>query len=65
MPKKKHPSAEENLSQADIDAQFTPIQRRLDELDLLNEWTTPIGSAVFAVPPGCSPGGYIGETLLA
>ena len=51
--------------QADIDAQFTPIQRRLDELDLLNEWTTPIGSAVFAVPPGCSPGGYIGETLLA
>lgn len=51
--------------QADIDAQFTPIQRRLDELDLLNEWTTPIGSAVFAVPPGCAEGGYIGETLLA
>ena len=51
--------------QADVDAQFVPIQRRLDELDLLNEWTTPIGSAVFAVPPGCQPGGYIGETLLA
>ncbi|MBN9176418.1 MAG: Dyp-type peroxidase [Microbacterium sp.] len=51
--------------QADVDAQFTPIQRRLDELDLLNEWTIPIGSAVFAVPPGCAPGGYIGETLLA
>ncbi|MDZ8200792.1 Dyp-type peroxidase [Microbacterium sp. SSW1-59] len=50
--------------QADIDKQFTPIQRRLDELDLLNEWTTPIGSAVFAVPPGCADGGYIGETLL-
>lgn len=50
--------------QADIDAQFTPIQRRLDELDLLNEWTTPIGSAVFAAPPGCAEGGYIGETLL-
>lgn len=50
--------------QADIDAQFTPIQRRLDDLDLLNEWTTPIGSAVFAVPPGCAEGGYIGETLL-
>ena len=43
---------------------FTPIQRRLDDLDLLNEWTTPIGSAVFAVPPGCDHGGYIGETLL-
>ena len=51
--------------QADVDAQFTPIQRRLDDLDLLNEWTTPIGSAVFAVPPGCAEGGYIGETLLA
>ncbi|WP_084128535.1 Dyp-type peroxidase [Demequina sp. NBRC 110055] len=51
--------------QADVDAQFTPIQRRLDEADLLNEWTTPIGSAVFAIPPGCAPGGFIGETLLA
>lgn len=50
--------------QADVDAQFTPIQRRLAELDLLNEWTTPIGSAVFAIPPGCAEGGYIGETLL-
>lgn len=50
--------------QADIDKQFVPIQRRLDELDLLNEWTTPIGSAVFAIPPGCAEGGYIGETLL-
>ncbi|MDI6102572.1 Dyp-type peroxidase [Actinoplanes sp. NEAU-A12] len=51
--------------QADIDRQFLPIQRRLAEKDLLNEWTTPIGSAVFAVPPGCSAGGWIGERLLA
>lgn len=51
--------------QADVDAQFVPIQRRLDELDLLNEWTVPIGSAVFAVPPGCAEGGYIGESILA
>ncbi|WP_433876870.1 Dyp-type peroxidase [Sinomonas atrocyanea] len=50
--------------QADVDRQFVPIQRRLDELDLLNRWTTPIGSAVFAIPPGCREGGYIGETLL-
>lgn len=50
--------------QADVEAQFTPIQRRLDDLDLLNEWTVPIGSAVFAVPPGCDRDGYIGETLL-
>lgn len=51
--------------QADVERQFVPLQRRLDELDLLNEWTTPIGSAVFAVPPGCAEDGYIGETLLA
>lgn len=51
--------------QADVDRQFTPIQQRLADLDLLNEWTTPIGSAVFAIPPGCREGGFIGETLLA
>ncbi|MET8053775.1 Dyp-type peroxidase [Streptosporangium sp. NPDC005286] len=50
--------------QADIARQFIPVQRRLDEADLLNEWTTPIGSAVFAIPPGCSPNGWIGDTLL-
>lgn len=50
--------------QADVDRQFVPIQRRLDELDLLNEWTTPIGSAVFAIPPGCAEGGYVGDTLV-
>ncbi len=51
--------------QADVDAQFVPIQARLDELDLLNEWTRPIGSAVFAILPGCQPGGFVGETLFA
>jgi dye decolorizing peroxidase len=50
--------------QADVDRQFVPIQRRLDSLDILNEWITPIGSAVFAIPPGCDDGGYVGDTLL-
>lgn len=50
--------------QADIARQFIPLQRRLAEADLLNEWTTPIGSAVFAIPPGCAPGGWIGDGLL-
>jgi dye decolorizing peroxidase len=50
--------------QADIATQFLPIQRRLAERDLLNEWTTPIGSAVFAVPPGCREGGWVGQQLL-
>lgn len=49
--------------QADVDAQFVPVQTRLDELDLLNEWITPVGSAVFAIPPGCTSTGYIGDTL--
>jgi dye decolorizing peroxidase len=51
--------------QADVDAQFVPLQRQLDALDLLNEWTTPIGSAVFALPPGCESDGFIGDTLFA
>ncbi|SDS35483.1 dye decolorizing peroxidase [Paraoerskovia marina] len=50
--------------QADVDTQFVPIQRRLDELDLLNEWTTPIGSAVFFVPGGARAGEYLGQRLL-
>ncbi len=50
--------------QADPVEQFVPIQRRLDELDLLNTWTTPIGSAVFAVPAGFETGGYLAQSLL-
>ncbi|MFK3979729.1 Dyp-type peroxidase [Micromonospora sp. NPDC050397] len=50
--------------QADVTRQFLPIQRRLAERDLFNEWITPIGSAVFAIPPGCAPDGWIGEQLL-
>jgi dye decolorizing peroxidase len=49
--------------QTDVDAQFVPVQKRLDDLDLLNEWITPVGSAVFAIPPGCASTGYIGDTL--
>lgn len=49
---------------ADLGSQFVPIQQRLAENDLFNTWTTPIGSAVFALPPGCAPDGYLGDTLL-
>lgn len=44
--------------------QFIPIQRRLADLDVMNLWTTPIGSALFAIPAGFSEGEYIGQTLL-
>ncbi|MEC3956257.1 Dyp-type peroxidase [Nocardia sp. CDC153] len=48
----------------DIDAQYLPVQQRLAEFDALNQWTTPIGSAVFAIPPGVpGPGGYLGQQL--
>ena len=50
---------------ADIERQYVPIQRRLADKDLLNEWITPIGSAVFTIPPGCAEGGWIGEQVLA
>ncbi|MFL5834019.1 MAG: iron uptake transporter deferrochelatase/peroxidase subunit [Solirubrobacterales bacterium] len=45
--------------------QFVAIQRRLGSLDALNEYIKHVGSAFFAVPPGASPGGYVGESLLA
>ena len=44
--------------------QFVAIQRRLGANDALNEYVKHVGSAVFAVPPGASKGGYVGETLL-
>lgn len=50
--------------QADLLGQFVPIQQRLADLDLLNQWTTPIGSAVFALPPGCAEGGFLGKSVL-
>jgi dye decolorizing peroxidase len=50
--------------QADPMAQFVPIQRRLAKADVLNIWTTPIGSALFAVPRGVRPGEYLGQALL-
>ncbi|MGW0483063.1 Dyp-type peroxidase [Nonomuraea sp. NPDC003214] len=51
--------------QADVERQFVPVQQRLAEGDLLNEWVTTIGSAVFAVPPGCTADGWIGDRLLS
>ena len=50
--------------QADPVRQFLPVQRRLAEVDLLNLWTTPVGSAVFAVLPGAARGEILGEALL-
>lgn len=40
--------------QQDPMRQFVPIQRRLDEMDRLNQWISHIGSAVYLVPRGVS-----------
>lgn len=44
--------------------QFMQIQNRLESMDSLNTWTTPIGSAVFLIPPGIESGQWIGHTLI-
>ena len=51
--------------QRDPARQFVPIQRRLDELDLLNEWVVHTGSAVFAILPGFRSGDTLGAALMA
>ncbi|MDN5765970.1 MAG: Dyp-type peroxidase [Humibacillus sp.] len=51
--------------QADPVRQFVPIQRRLAEADLMNIWTTPIGSSVYAVLPGAGSGETLGQALLS
>jgi deferrochelatase/peroxidase EfeB len=43
--------------------QFARIQRSLAG-DALNEYIVHTSSAVFALPPGARPGGYVGEGLL-
>src|SRR5699024_1240291 len=49
--------------QAALPGPFLPIARRLDELALLNQSTTPSGTAVFAIPPGCAEGEHHGQSV--
>jgi deferrochelatase/peroxidase EfeB len=51
--------------QRDPHAQFAAIQRRLGGDDALNECIRHTSTAVFAIPPGVSRGGYVGEHLFA
>ena len=51
--------------QASVEGQFVPVQTALDREDALNEWTTALGSAVFAVLPGFDEGDWLGSTLLS
>ncbi|MCU1457616.1 MAG: Tat-translocated enzyme [Actinomycetia bacterium] len=49
--------------QRDPRVQFVAVQNRLAASDALNEYIQHTASALFAVPPGVQPGGWIGETL--
>ena len=51
--------------QKNLSKQFVPVQTRLDELDLLNQWTVPIGSAEFAIAGGVSRGEVIAQALFS
>ncbi|MEZ0605477.1 iron uptake transporter deferrochelatase/peroxidase subunit [Paraburkholderia sp. IW21] len=49
--------------QGDPRTGFIPINDKLAKFDMMNQFTTHVGSAVFAVPPGAKPGSYIGAGL--
>lgn len=46
-----------------IAGQLTPVLQRLDTSDALNEWTTPIGSSVWAFPGGFPKDGWLAQGL--
>ena len=43
---------------------FIPLQHRMAGSDAMMEYLRFTGSAIFAVPPGAAPGGYVGQALL-
>ncbi|HTR73834.1 MAG TPA: iron uptake transporter deferrochelatase/peroxidase subunit [Solirubrobacterales bacterium] len=51
--------------QRDPEKQFVALQRKLGVHDALNEYIKHVGSALFAVPGGARPDGYVGESLLS
>jgi deferrochelatase/peroxidase EfeB len=44
---------------------FVRIFENMAKFDMMNQFTTHIGSGLFACPPGARPGGFVGETLFA
>jgi deferrochelatase/peroxidase EfeB len=44
---------------------YVTVQRSLDALDHLNEYVTHVGSALFAVPRGADPDGFVAADLFA
>ncbi len=48
-----------------LEQQYLPVQKRLASFDLLNTWTVPIGSSIWAIPRGVGEGEIIAESLFA
>jgi deferrochelatase/peroxidase EfeB len=42
---------------------FTKMFEKMAKFDMLNQFTTHVGSGLFACPPGVKPGEYIGQKL--
>ncbi|RKP45154.1 iron uptake transporter deferrochelatase/peroxidase subunit [Trinickia fusca] len=42
---------------------FIPINEKLSKLDMMNQFTTHVGSGIFACPPGAREGSFIGAGL--
>ncbi len=49
--------------QSDPRTGFIPINVKLSRFDIMNQFTTHVGSAIFALPPGAREGSYIGAPL--
>ncbi len=43
---------------------FIKLFGKMSKIDMLNQFTTHVGSAIFACPPGAEKGGYIGQGML-
>jgi dye decolorizing peroxidase len=49
----------------DLSKQYVPVQKRLANFDLLNKWTTPVGSSVFAIARGVTGDEILAEELFS
>jgi deferrochelatase/peroxidase EfeB len=49
--------------QRDPRTSFVRVQQALSMQDMMNQYTTHVGSGIFACPPGAATGSYIGASL--
>ena len=49
--------------QRDPRSGFTKMFEKMAKFDMLNQFTSHVGSALFAIPPGVQPGEFIGQGL--